>query len=326
MRVVVIGGTGHIGSYLVPELVQRGHQVVVLSRGRRAPYRAERAWQQVEVLTADRDAEDASGTFGGRVRDLRPDVVVDLICFTEDSACQLAEALRGQVQHLLHCGTVWVHGPSTSVPTREDAPRRPFGEYGVQKAAIERYLLDRARRHGLPVTLVHPGHISGPGWPPVNPAGHLDLAVFETLARGDELALPNLGLETVQHVHAADVAGVFLAAMANRSTALGESFHAVADGALTLRGYAEGVARWFGREANLVFLPWERWRETVTERDAEITWDHIAHSPHCSMEKAARLLGFRPQFSALGTVLDAVGWLVENGRIQVGSGPVGSAR
>ena len=52
--------------------------------------------------------------------------------------------------------------------------------------------------------------------------------------------------------------------MANRSTALGESFHAVADGALTLRGYAEGVARWFGREANLVFLPWERWRETVT--------------------------------------------------------------
>ena len=68
MRVVVIGGTGHIGSYLAPELVQRGHQVVVLSRGRRAPYRAERAWQQVEVLTADRDAEDASGTFGGRVR------------------------------------------------------------------------------------------------------------------------------------------------------------------------------------------------------------------------------------------------------------------
>ena len=51
-----------------PELVQRGHQVVVLSRGRRAPYRAERAWQQVEVMTADQDAEDASGTFGGRVR------------------------------------------------------------------------------------------------------------------------------------------------------------------------------------------------------------------------------------------------------------------
>jgi nucleoside-diphosphate-sugar epimerase len=314
MRVVVIGGTGHIGSYLVPGLVQLGHEVVVLSRGRRAPYRADQAWRQVEVQTVDRDAEDAAGTFGTRVRELRPDVVVDLICFTEDSARQLTEALAGQVRHLLHCGTVWVHGPSAAVPTREDAPRHPFGEYGIRKAAIERYLLGQT---AVPVTLVHPGHISGPGWPPVNPAGHLDLAVFERLVRGDEVALPNLGLETVQHVHAADVAGVFLAAMANRSVATGESFHAVADGALTLRGYAEGVARWFGRDANLVFLPFEQWRSGVSERDAEITWDHIAHSPHCSMEKAGRLLGFRPRYSPLETVLEAVDWLVTNGKLTV---------
>jgi uncharacterized protein YbjT (DUF2867 family) len=28
MRVVVIGGTGHVGTYLVPRLVARGHEVV----------------------------------------------------------------------------------------------------------------------------------------------------------------------------------------------------------------------------------------------------------------------------------------------------------
>jgi nucleoside-diphosphate-sugar epimerase len=262
----------------------------------------------------DREAEDAAGTFGARIRDLRADVVIDLICFTEDSARQLGEALRGEVQHFLHCGTIWVHGPSASVPTREDALRTPFGEYGIAKAAIERYLLNR---EGLPATVIHPGHISGPGWTPVNPAGHLDLSVFETLAQGNELALPNLGLETVQHVHAADVAGVFLAAMANRSVAIGESFHAVADGALTLRGYAEGVARWFGREPRLTFLPWEEWTKTVSEQDAQITWDHIAHSPHCSMEKASRLLGFRPGHSALSTTLEAIAWLVDNGKIKV---------
>ncbi|ADB35407.1 NAD-dependent epimerase/dehydratase [Kribbella flavida DSM 17836] len=315
MRTVVVGGTGHIGTYLVPGLVRAGHEVTVLSRGERTPYRASGEWQQVEMVAADRPAEDAAGTFGPRVAELRPDVVIDLICFTEDSARQLAEALHGKVQHLLHCGTIWVHGPSASVPTREDAPRRPFGDYGVQKAAIETYLLDRARRDGLPVTLIHPGHISGPGWAPVNPAGHLDLGVFEKLARGDELALPNLGLETVQHVHAADVAGVFLAALANRSVAVGESFHAVADGALTLRGYAEGAAAWFGREARLTFLPWDQWRRTVSERDAQLTWDHIAHSPHCSMDKAARLLGFRPRYSALDTTREAVDWLVREGKI-----------
>jgi nucleoside-diphosphate-sugar epimerase len=205
-----------------------------------------------------------------------------------------------------------VHGPSAVVPTREDAPRTPFGAYGIAKAAVERFLLDKAHRDGLPVTIVHPGHISGPGWAPVNPAGHFDLGVFRKLADGAELALPNFGLETVQHVHAADVAGVFLAALANRSVAIGESFHAVADGAMTLRGYAEGVARWFGQDPNLTFLPWDEWVETVPERDAAATRDHIAHSPHCSMEKAARLLSFRPRYSPLETALDALGWLVAN--------------
>ncbi|MEV0290555.1 NAD-dependent epimerase/dehydratase family protein [Kribbella sp. NPDC050820] len=315
MRTVVVGGTGHIGTYLVPELVRLEHEVVVLSRGERSPYQSDGAWNRVEQIAVDRAAEDAAGTFGDRVADLQPDVVIDLICFTEDSARQLAEAVRGKVQHLLHCGTVWVHGPSELVPTREDTPRRPFGDYGIQKAAIERYLLDCARRDGLPATLIHPGHISGPGWTPINPAGNLDLGVYEKLAHGDELALPNLGLETVQHVHAADVAGMFLAALRNRSVAVGESFHAVAEGAMTLRGYAAGVATWFGQEVRLTFLPWDEWRQTVSENDAAATYDHIAHSPHCSMEKAARLLGFRPRYSALDAALSGVSWLVENGKI-----------
>ncbi len=199
-------------------------------------------------------AEEAAGTFGKRVADLNPDVVIDLICFTEDSARQLVEAVEGKIQHLLHCGTIWVHGPSVTVPTREDAPRKPFGDYGVQKAAIEAYLLGKARRDGLPATIIHPGHICGPGWTPVNPAGNFDLGVFEKLAHGHDLLLPNLGLETLNPVHAADVAGVFLAAIASRSTAIGESFHAVADSAVTLRGYAEGVADWFGQEPQLNFM------------------------------------------------------------------------
>ena len=32
-RVVVIGATGHIGSYLVPRLVEAGHAVVTVARG-----------------------------------------------------------------------------------------------------------------------------------------------------------------------------------------------------------------------------------------------------------------------------------------------------
>lgn len=317
MRVVVIGGSGHIGTYLVPRLVEAGHEVVNVSRGKREPYSPHGAWRHVTTVTADRDAEEADGTFGRRIAELEGDVVIDLICFTEASARALADALAGRVRHFLHCGTIWTHGPSAQVPTPEDAQKRPFGEYGIQKAAIEAYLLDRAHRDGFPVTIIHPGHITGPGWVPVNPAGNVNPAVYQALADGEELALPNLGMETVQHVHADDVARLFVDAMASRSAALGESFHSVATTALTLRGYAEAAAGWFGRDARLTFLPWEQWQGTVSEQDAKITYDHIAHSPHCSMDKAERLLGHRPRYTALEAIHEAVEALVSAGTITV---------
>ena len=92
--------------------------------------------------------------------------------------------------------------------------------------------------------------------------------------------------------------------------AVGESFHAVSPGALTLRGYAEAVAGWFGHDARLAYLPWEEWRQTVSADAARVTRDHLVHSPHCSMDKAARLLGFHPRYAALDTVLDAIDGLV----------------
>lgn len=315
MRVVIIGGSGHVGTYLVPRLVEAGHEVIAISRGQRQPYHDHAAWRWVQSISADRDAEDAAGTFGRRVRDLRPDAVIDMICFTLESARQIVASLQGEVQHFLHCGTIWVHGPSVSVPTTEEQPRRPFGDYGIQKAAIERFLLDAARRHGFPATLLHPGHIVGPGWEPLNPAGHFNPAVFGRLARGEEVVLPNLGMETVHHVHADDVAQSFMAAMAYRSAAIGESFHVVSAAALTLRGYAESVARWFGQEARIRYLPWDEWRRTVSEEEAQATWDHIAHSPNCSIARARRLLGYQPRYSSLQAVFEALEWLIAHGRV-----------
>jgi nucleoside-diphosphate-sugar epimerase len=315
MRVVIIGASGHVGTYLVPRLVGAGHEVVAISRGKRGPYKPHGAWAAVERHTIDRADAEAARTFGEQIRELRPDAVVDMICFTLDSARQLVESLRGTVQHLLHCGTIWVHGPSAVVPTTEAQPRTPFGDYGIQKTAIEAYLLDEARRHGFPATVLHPGHIVGPGWAPLNPAGHFTPAVFSQLAAGKELALPNLGLETVHHVHADDVAQAFERALTHWSTAAGESFHVVSPSALTLRGYAEAVAAWFGQQAQLRFLPWPEWRATVSEAEAKATWDHIAHSPNCSIAKAERLLEYRPRYSSLEAVYEAVQWLIEDGQV-----------
>jgi nucleoside-diphosphate-sugar epimerase len=152
----------------------------------------------------------------------------------------------------------------------------------------------------------------------VNPAGNFNPEVFERLARGEELALPNLGMETLHHVHADDVAQAFERALANWNAAVGESFHVVSPAALTLRGYAEAVAGWFGRAARLRFVPWEEWRKGVSEQDAAATWDHIAHSPNCSIDKACRSLGYWPRYSSFQAVGEALDWMTEHEVIDAG--------
>lgn len=313
MRVTVIGATGHVGTYLVPLLVRAGHEVTAISRGSREPYSPDEAWRHVRSVTLDRTAEEEQATFGRAIAALSPDVVIDMICFTPQSLSQLLDALSGRVGHLLVCGTIWIHGPSSRVPVREEDDRRPFGDYGVRKLAMERLLQAETRRGGVPGTMIHPGHIVGPGWAPLNPEGHFDPDVFRRIRDGEEILLPNLGMETVHHVHAEDVARLFVDAMNGWSAAVGESFHAVSGGALTLRGYADAMFRWCGHEPRIRYLPWDEWEREHTSEQAEKTWDHIAHSPSCSMEKARRLLSFTPRWSSLAAVQQAFPWLAARG-------------
>ena len=315
MKIAVIGATGHIGTYLVPRLLLAGHDVTCLSRGQSHPYGEPGIWKEARMERADRVKEDREGTFGPRVAALKADVVIDLICFTEESVSQIAKSLQGKTGLYLCCGTIWIYGHSVSVPTTETEPRKPFGEYGVGKAAMERWLLSYARETGFPASLLHPGHIVGQGWVPLNPAGNFNPAVFRKLARGEHLALPNLGLETVHHVHADDVAQAFCRAIECRAAAVGESFHVVSPAALSLRGYAERVGQWFGKPAQLDFVPWDQWRATVSAEDAGATWDHIAHSPCSSIEKARRLLGYQPRYESLPAVFESLEWLLANGKL-----------
>ena len=312
MRIAIVGGTGHIGTFLVPRLVDAGHDVVVASRGKRGPYVPHRAWSEVEQIEIDREAEDSAGTFGARMADLGADAVVDLICFTPESARQLVDALKPRETLLLHCGSMWVHGrPREAESGRreavtEDMPRNPFGDYGIKKAAIEKLLLDATRRGQARAAVLHPGHLVGPGWNPLNPAGHFNPEVFTRIARGDVLVLPNEGKETVHHVHADDVAQAFELALTRPDAAIGESFHVVSPAPMRLRDYAEAMYAHFGRQPRLEFLPWGEWKHTVTEQEAAATWDHIAHSPYGSIAKAQERLGYAPRYSSLEAVIEAI--------------------
>ena len=107
-------------------------------------------------------------------------------------------------------------------------------------------------------------------------------------------------------------------AIANWSSAVGEAFHAVSPGAVSLRGYAETVAAWFGREARLKFLPFEAWKAGEAAEDAAATFEHIARSPSSSIAKAERLLAYRPRYTSFEAVEEALAWLIKEGIVETG--------
>jgi nucleoside-diphosphate-sugar epimerase len=316
-RVVVIGATGHIGTYLVPRLVRAGYEVVAVSRGTQEPYHPSVEWRAVTRVVADREAEDAAGTFGTRIAELRPDAVVDLICFTPSSAQQLVDALRPARPLLVHCGTIWVHGRALRAPLTEDEPRTGYGAYGSGKAAVEELLHRETLAGGVPSVILHPGHISGPGWSVITPAGNLDLDVWRRLATGEPLALPAMGLGVLNHVHADDVAQAFERAL-TRPAAIGASFHVVASQSMTSLGLATGVAGWFGRQPAVEFVEWPEFEKRVGADHAGATRDHIERSITASIDRARAVLGYEPRFSTLDALHEALRWLVDNKQADVG--------
>jgi nucleoside-diphosphate-sugar epimerase len=317
MKIVVIGGSGHIGSFLLPRLVRAGHQVVNISRGQHASYVDDHAWQQVETVTVDRAAEDRDGTFPSRVTELQPDAVVDLICFSLASATALVNGLRDNTGHLVYCGSIWRHGPSVRLPITEDGGTPPIGEYGIAKAATTQMLKAETRSGGLATTSLHPGHIVGPGWHPVGPLGNFDPAVWQKLSAGQPVDIPGIGAELMHHVHADDVAQAFEAAIANPSAAAGEDFDIVAPSALNVRGYAECAASWFGQTAQLRSVTWEEFRVGTDDEAFQTSWEHLVRSQFVSIDKARSVLGYTPRYDPDEAVLEAVRWLIQHEQLDV---------
>jgi nucleoside-diphosphate-sugar epimerase len=306
VRVIVIGATGHIGSYLVPKLVNQGFEVIAISRNKQTPYNENPAWLSVKSVILDRQELEKSDQFGKAIAKLNPDIVIDLICFTKASAQQLLEAVKGKIKHFLHCGTIWVHGETRAVPTLEEQTKFPLSEYGKDKAEIEQYLHDEFMYQQFPATIIHPGHIVGPGWTPLNPAGNFNEQIFIDISQGKEVILPNLGLETLHHVHADDVASLFIQAIKHRKNALGESFHAVSEQALTLKGYALYLSDWYAQPADLRYLPINEMKHYLNEQDFNATVEHVSHSTNCSNVKAKKLLEFKPKYSSIEAIQESL--------------------
>ena len=127
----------------------------------------------------------------------------------------LEAAARQGVRRFVHTSTVGVHGHVEHPPADETAPFAPGDIYQATKAEAEALALDFHRRRGVPVAVVRPGAIYGPGETRF-------LKLFRAIARG-RYAIVGTGRTFYHPVYIDDLVSGFLLAL-DRPEAVGESF------------------------------------------------------------------------------------------------------
>ena len=318
MKVVIIGGSGHIGTFLIPMLINKGYETICVTRGKSKPYVDDPAWKKVIKVTLDRVNDK---DFEQKIMEMKPDIIVDLINYSIEQTKKIVSAIQNNsfCSHYIFCSSVWAHGRSEVLPiTNESLLKDPVCDYGKDKYSSEKFLLEKFRKEKFPVTIIAPGQISGPGWNIINPWGCLLHKPFQLIADGETIYLPNFGQETIHHVHAEDVAQLFYKAITNRNQALGEIFNAVSGGSITLYGYAKLLYDYFGKEPKIEFKEWKDFCDYVGDKkETDMSYKHLIRSGFFNYEKENKLLGYKPKYSNIETIKIAVKSYVDRGIIKI---------
>lgn len=176
--VVVTGGAGAIGVYLVAALLKAGHEVRVVdnfSSGRRDRLPAPPAPGRLKVVHADlRHLSEIRSTFRGAsaawhlaanpdIRRGTEDPTLDLEHGTIATFNVLEAARRAEVPQVLFASSSVVYGYPKTLPTPEDyGPLLPESLYGASKLASEGLLSAYAYTYGLRAAIFRFANIIGP--------------------------------------------------------------------------------------------------------------------------------------------------------------------
>ena len=242
MRIALTGATGYTGGRLLARLRADAHQVAALAR--RVP-----ADGPAGVRWVEGDLRDAAAL--GRLVD-GADAVVHVAAVYRTAGHpdayyrevnvggteRLLEAsARAGVRRFVHTSTVGVHGDVKTPPADETAPLAPGDVYQRTKAEAEALALDFHRRRGLPVVVIRPAAIYGPGETRL-------LKLFRAIARG-RYALVGSGHAFYHPVYIDDLVDGYRLALAT-PTAPGEAFIVGGPRYVSQRELAATIARHTG--------------------------------------------------------------------------------
>jgi nucleoside-diphosphate-sugar epimerase len=243
MHIFAAGGSGYIGSVLVPRLLEAGHRVTVLDRlyfgdtlaAPRARYGDQLRIVRDDVRSFDTsllDSVDAVVDLAGISNDpsceLEPDVTQSV---NVDGSKRLARAARKWgVKRYVFSSSCSVYGHGDGLGLVETSPLQPVSLYARTKAEIEGYLFDLGREPGstMDVTCLRLATVFG-----LSPRMRFDLAInvmTKNAYVNRRITVDGGGRQWRPFVHVRDVARAFEAVLgADRSALAGEIFNVGSD-------------------------------------------------------------------------------------------------
>jgi nucleoside-diphosphate-sugar epimerase len=311
MHVLVLGGTGLISSVLVRQLLDRGDDVTIYTRGQRQPPVPHR--RAPRVLTGDRTRHAA---FEAQVRDAGPfDAVVDMIGYEPEDAASLVRAFAGRAGQVVFCSTVDVYAkPAGRYPITEDEARVPLTEYGRKKAACEDLLLEAGRQGAFATTVLRPAHTYGDG-------GGLfhslvgNRTFIDRLRKGKPIVLHGDGTSLWVSAHAEDVARAFVGAL-RTPAARGQAYNVTGDEPMTWRAFVELVAAAAAAPPpRFVYIPTDLLAQVAPTRAGVCATNFFMHNVFDN-GKAKRDLGYTYSLPVREATRRVVRWFDETGRIE----------
>ncbi len=311
MRVLVIGGTRFIGRATVPELLRRGHDVTIFHRGTTPnPFGS----AVTEAFGNRLDSESVRTTLGSGEFDGVVDISYPWDARTGSREIAfVADALRRAPERYVYLSSVSVYedGP---LPLTEEGRRDPMlGGYSEDKIAAEDFLLAADRAGRFPVSIVRPPFVYGP-WNNIP----REAWFWDRILADRPVILPDDGTTLFQWVAAKDVAWS-LAECLDNPAAEGQAFNIAEADPVTHAQFVDRIAQVAGRPVEKVAVPRKRIHDLggslIGPRmyfgatlDAEVSFS-------VSIEKARRLLGFRPTDPMEG-LRETFAWYLANDRVR----------
>ena len=297
MRVVVLGGTGYVGSWLVPQLLGDGHFVRVFDIMWFGDGFLPKDNAHLELIRGDiRDVPALRKAFDGM------DAVVNLACVSNDTSCQLDEALSASINYaafepmvvaakesgikrFIYCSSSSVYGVSDLPDVFEDTPCIPMTLYNASKAECERRLWPHHSKDFVCV-VIRPATVCG-----YAPRMRFDLTVNIMTNHAVQKGLITVfgGMQKRPNLHIKDMADVYkLLLRAPDEKIAGETFNVGAQN-MRVSEIAELISKVVGDEF-----------KRAVPIQTEASQDNRSY--HVNSSKIAEVLGFRPRF----TVEDAI--------------------